>query len=195
LPSKKKNKLLIICVCGLAGSGKSTAAKKLARKYRFRYYSGGDALKALALEEGYRPKKRGWWESPEGLRFLEKRSKDQKFDHEIDRKLLEVAKEGNVVLDSWTMPWLLKDGFKIWLEAAVEERAARLARRDGTDYDEALTALRRKEEQTKTIYEKLYGFSLGEDFAPFQFILDTNNLTSYEVFKVLCHVTDNVILA
>lgn len=195
MSSEKKNKRLIICVCGMTGSGKSTVAKKLARKYSLKYYSGGDALKALALEQGYQSKERGWWESPEGLRFLEKRSMDQRFDQKIDRKLLELAKEGNVILDSWTMPWLLKDGFKIWLEASVEKRAARLARRDGIGHKEALTALRRKEEQTKAIYKRLYGFSLGEDFVPFQFILDTNNLSSQEVFQVLCYVTDNVVLA
>ncbi|MEM2643065.1 MAG: AAA family ATPase, partial [Candidatus Bathyarchaeia archaeon] len=44
---------LVICVCGMAGSGKSTLAKKLAEKYGLKYYSGGDALKALALERGH----------------------------------------------------------------------------------------------------------------------------------------------
>lgn len=179
----------------MAGSGKSTAAKKLAEKYHLGYFSGGDALKALALEQGYQPKERGWWESVEGLRFLETRSKDERFDMEIDRKLLEFAQDGNVVFDSWTMPWLLKDGFKIWLEASVEKRAARLARRDGMGFSEAMAALRKKEEQTRAIYKKLYGFSLGEDFAPFQFILDVTELDSYEVFEILCDIVDKVLLS
>jgi cytidylate kinase len=178
----------------MAGSGKSTVAKKLAQKYHLRYYSGGDALKALALEQGYLPKDRGWWESSEGLRFLQVRCKDQKFDKEIDRKLLEFAQSGNVILDSWTMPWLLKKGFKIWLEASVEKRAARLARRDSMNHNEAVAALGKKEEQTKAVYKKLYGFSLSEDFEPFQLILDVNELSSYEVFETICYVVDNVLL-
>lgn len=190
----KSGKKIVICVCGMAGTGKSTLAKKLAEKYGLKYYSGGDALKALAREEGYKPFKRGWWESKEGIQFLEKRNKDPKFDESVDKKLLEIAQQGNVVLDSWTMPWLLKIGFKIWLEASPEKRAERIAKRDGMSVDEALRALKNKEERTREIYKKLYGFNLGEDFKPFHLILDTDNLEAEEVFQVLCMVIDNVVL-
>ncbi|MCJ7719560.1 AAA family ATPase, partial [Candidatus Bathyarchaeota archaeon] len=61
--AKKNKEPLIICVCGMAGSGKSTLAKKLAEKYGLRYFSGGDVLKALAMEEGYKNVDYGWWES------------------------------------------------------------------------------------------------------------------------------------
>jgi cytidylate kinase len=188
----KAEKPVIICVSGLAGSGKSTLARKLALRYRLRYYSGGDALKALAAEQGYRSIEHGWWESEEGMRFLEKRRTDPAFDEAVDRRLLELARKGNVVLDSWTMPWLIKDAFKIWLDASPEKRAKRIAKRDRISSEEALEALRRKEKETRAIYRKLYGFSLGEDFAPFYLILDTDNLTAKEVFQTLCTVIDNM---
>jgi cytidylate kinase len=190
----KTDKLLVVCVCGLAGSGKSTLGRKFSRKYGLRYYSGGDALRALAMDGGHGQAKRGWWESAEGMRFLERRRKDSEFDRAIDEKLLEFAKEGNVVLDSWTMPWLLDYGFKVWLEASPEMRAKRIARRDSMGSDEALEALRVKESQTRSIYKKLYGFNLGEDFEPFHLILDTDNLSAGEVFSVLCMVMDNYLL-
>ena len=193
--AKKKIKdPIVLCICGMAGSGKSTLAKKLAEKYGLKYCSGGDALKALAIEEDYKPFERGWWESKEGMRFLEKRGKDPKFDEAVDRKFLELAQQGNVILDSWTMPWLLKKGFKVWLEASPEKRAKRIAKRDEIGVREALKALRNKEERTKAIYKKLYGFSLGEDFKPFHLILDTDNLKAEEVFQVLCVVIDNIIV-
>ncbi len=185
---------VVVCVCGMAGSGKSTVAKRLAEKYGLKYYSGGDALKALALEQGYRRLEHGWWESEEGIRFLEKRGKDPKFDKMVDEKLLKLAQQGNVILDSWTMPWLLKKGFKIWLDASVESRAKRIAKRDGISVEKAIKALESKEEKTKTIYKKLYGFKLGEDFTPFHLILDTNDLNEEEVFLILCMVIDNVVL-
>ncbi|MEM1563851.1 MAG: cytidylate kinase family protein [Candidatus Bathyarchaeia archaeon] len=184
---------LIICVCGMAGSGKSTLAKKLAEKYGLKYYSGGDALKALALEKGRKLAEHGWWESKEGLSFLEEREKNPEFDKAVDQKLLEIAKQGNVVLDSWTMPWLLEGGFKIWLEASPRKRAERVAKRDNITVKEALKALKKKEQKTKSIYEKLYGFKLGEDFTPFHVILDTDNLSAEEVFQVLSVVLDKLV--
>lgn len=195
--AKKQTKAensFVFCICGMAGSGKSTLARRVAEKYRLRYYSGGDALMALALEQGYSPLERGWWESKEGLSFLEKRGKDPRFDEAIDRKQLEMAEKGNVVLDSWTMPWLLKKGFKIWLEASSEKRAQRIAGRDRISFDEALEALNQKEKQTRAIYKKMYGFSLGEDFEPFNFVLDTETLNAEEVFQVLSMVIENVVL-
>jgi cytidylate kinase len=189
-PEKK----IVVCISGMAGTGKSTLAKKLAKKYQLRYYSGGDVLKALAAEEGYDSSSRGWWESPEGLRFLKKREKDLNFDKKVDDKLLEYAEGGRVLLDSWTMPWLLKTGFKIWLVASIEKRAERIARRDRIPVKEAFRVLNEKEAGTKAIYQKLYGFTLGENFEPFNLVLDTDNLNAGKVFQILCMVMDNVVL-
>jgi CMP/dCMP kinase len=188
-------KKTVICISGMAGTGKSTLSKKLAEKYGLRYFSGGDVLKDLAKQEGYDVSVQGWWESPQGLKFLNERINDPKFDKTVDDKLLEYAQQGNVLLDSWTMPWLLKDGFKIWLEASFKKRAARVAVRDNMTAAEAFGVLQEKEARTKAIYKSLYGFVLGEDFKPFDFVLDTDNLSAEEVFVVLCKVIDNVFLS
>ena len=187
-------KKIVVCISGMAGTGKSTLSKKLAKKYKLRYFSGGDALKALAAEEGYDSSKHGWWESSEGLSFLEKREKNLEFDKVVDKKLLEYAQQGQVLLDSWTMPWLLKTGFKIWLVASVEKRAERISKRDKIPVKEALKVLKEKEARTRSIYKKIYGFRLGEDFEPFDLVLDTDALNAGEVFQVLCTVMDSVVL-
>jgi cytidylate kinase len=189
-----KEKKTVICISGMAGTGKSTLAKKLAQKYGLKYYSGGDALKALAAEGGCNVSNNGWWESPEGLAFLRQREKDPQFDKAVDDKLLEYARQGDVLLDSWTMPWLLKTGFKIWLLASIEKRAERVAQRDKLTVEDALRILKEKETRTQAIYQKLYGFTLGEDFAPFNLVLDTDSLGAEEVFQVLCKVLDSVVL-
>jgi cytidylate kinase len=186
-------KPIVLCISGMAGTGKSTLSKKIAVKYGLKCYSGGDALKELAKDEGYEITGEGWWESSEGLGFLERRVKDPQFDRVVDSKLLGYAKLGDVLLDSWTMPWLLEGGFKIWLMASFDKRAARVAERDKISFDQAFLVLKEKEAQTKAIYKKLYGFNLGEDFVPFNFILDTDNLNADQVFAVLCQVIDNTV--
>ncbi len=189
----KQKEKVVICVCGMAGCGKSTVAKKLAEKYGLTYFSGGNALKALALEAGYKPAERGWWETAEGMKFLQQRMRDFKFDKKVDEKLLELAKQGNVVLDSWTMPWLLKEGFKVWLEASPRVRARRVAGRDGISVEKVLRILKEKDERTKVIYMGLYGFDLGNDFSPFNLILDTDELDVDEVFRAVCLVVDRLV--
>ncbi|HEX69323.1 MAG TPA: AAA family ATPase [Candidatus Bathyarchaeota archaeon] len=186
-------KKIIICISGLPGCGKSTVAKKLAQKYKLRYVSGGDALKELAVEAGYKPSGEDWWETEEGRRFLNMRMEDPNFDRKVDEKLIEAAKEGNIVLDSWTMPWLLDEGFKIWLDASLEIRASRTAKRDKISLEKAKKLIMEREKKTREIYRRLYGFNLGEDFSPFHIILDTNKLNADEVFKTLCMIVDRMI--
>ena len=186
-------KKIIICISGLPGCGKSTVAKKLAQKYKLRYVSGGDALKELAVEAGYKPSGEDWWETEEGRRFLNMRMEDPNFDRKVDEKLIEAAKEGNIVLDSWTMPWLLDEGFKIWLDASPEIRASRAAKRDKISLEKAKKLIMEREKKTREIYRRLYGFNLGEDFSPFHIILDTDKLNADEVFKTLCMIVDHMI--
>jgi len=188
-------KEVVICLAGMTGCGKSTVAKRLAETYSLEHTSGGSALKELAIQAGYKPKETGWWESAEGKRFLKRRVRDPSFDKKVDEKLLRLARRGNIVLDSWTMPWLYKGGFKIWLEASPKVRARRLAKRDAISLSEALKSMREKDAKTKMIYKNLYGFDLGEDFSPFDLILDTDNLNADEVFETLCLVVDRLVLA
>jgi cytidylate kinase len=184
----------VVCICGMAGSGKSTVAKRLATHYELKYYSGGDALRAVASEIGYKTNTKGWWETKEGIRFLEERLKNLELDRKVDQKLLKMVEEEGMILDSWAMPWLLKEGFKIWLEASEEARAQRIAERDGLSTKEALRFLMEKESKTKAIYKMLYGFNIGEDFSPFHLILDVDQLNKNEVFQALCLAIDNLVL-
>ncbi|MCJ7614202.1 cytidylate kinase family protein [Candidatus Bathyarchaeota archaeon] len=188
---EKKN--VVICISGMTGSGKSTVAKRLAAKYGLDYFSGGNALRVLAQEEGYNSEVTGWWESAEGLNFLKQRMGDPAFDKKIDEKLLELAKKGNVVLDSWTMPWLLNEGFKVWLEASPKVRAKRVVTRDSISIEEAINALNEKDARTRQIYKSLYGFDLGHDLSPFNLVLATDDLEPDDIFHAVCLVTDRLV--
>lgn len=185
---------IVICIAGMTACGKSTVARRLAEKYGLKYVSGGTALKELAIQMGYKAQEIGWWETTEGMRFLEQRQRDFRFDKQVDTELSKWAEQGNVVLDSWTMPWLFKNGFKIWIEVSPQERAKRLVRRDKISLKEAEKAIMERDRKTKRIYERLYGFKLGEDFSPFDLVLDTELLSANETFEVLSLVIDRLVL-
>jgi cytidylate kinase len=185
---------VVICIAGMTACGKSTVARRLAEKYRLKYVSGGTALKELAIQMGYKAQEKGWWETTGGMRFLERRLRDFRFDKQVDTELLKWAERGSVVLDSWTMPWLFKNGFKVWIEVSPRERARRLARRDKISIGEAEKAIVEKDGKTERIYERLYGFKLGEDFSPFDLVFDAELLSANETFEALSLVIDRMVL-
>jgi len=178
-------KRIVICISGLAATGKSTLAKRLAESLNLRYVSGGDGLKMLAVERGYRPGGREWWETEDGMRFLEERLRNPEFDKLVDQKLIELAKAGDVVIDSWVLPWLYRGGFNIWLKAKTEVRAERMARRSGISVEEARRLLEKRDSESIELYKKLYGIEVGRDFEPFHLVLDTSDLDESAVYRIV----------
>lgn len=176
---------MVICISGFAATGKSTLGRRLAEALGLRYLSGGDGLKMLAVERGYRPGGQEWWETEEGLRFLEERLRNPEFDKLVDSKLLEAAKKGNVVIDSWVLPWLYRDGFNIWLKADLETRARRMRKRSGMSLEEARRIIRQRDSESAELYRKLYGIELGRDYEPFHLVLDTSKLEEDSVYRIV----------
>ena len=175
---------IVICISGFAASGKSTLGRKLSEALSLKYISGGEGLKMLAVEKGYRSGGVGWWESEDGLRFLAERLRNPEFDKLVDQRLLKLAEEGDVVIDSWVLPWLYPKGFNIWLKARIDVRAARMAKRSGITIEKAREIISRRDSESKELYEKLYGIKLGEDFDPFHLILDTSEIDEEAVFRI-----------
>jgi len=178
---------LKICISGFTGSGKSTLGRKLAKYYKIPYYSGGDALKRI-IAGNERAKDVGWWERDVGAIAMKMRKKDPSFDRKVDEELIRIAKEeGDVVLDSWTMPYLLRaeDKVAIFLKADVKERARRVMRRDGIPYEEAVRRIKLKDDESIEIYESIYGFKLGEDLSPFHLVLDNTRLEAKQTFEIV----------
>ena len=71
-----------------------------------------------ALEEGYNAVGDDWWDTKEGMKFMDERAGSPEFDKEVDKRLLARARKGDVVMTSYTLPWLSKEGVKVWLSGA-----------------------------------------------------------------------------
>ncbi|MDJ0272958.1 MAG: cytidylate kinase family protein [Candidatus Caldarchaeum sp.] len=176
----------VICLAGFAAVGKSTVGKIVAKRLRLKYVSGGDALKELAVDMGYRPGGAGWWETAKGLEFLSLRARDPSFDKKVDKKLLEICRAGGVVVDSWVMPWLYKGrAFKVWLTADFKSRAERMAKRSKISVKQASRLLRSRDRKSSEIYKRLYGIRIGRDLSPFHLIVDTSGLSPNQVAEVV----------
>ena len=176
------NKLFSIVISGWPAVGKTTIACKLAEEFDIVMYNGGDILKMLAEEDrGYSVKRDDWWDTTEAKKFMEKRKTDPSFDKRVDDKLIQIVRKGGTVITSYTLPWLVIDEsviiIKFWLRGSLENRAKRMANRDGISFAEAKRITKLRDEENKRIYYRLYGFRFGEDLTVFDYVLNTDTLS------------------
>jgi cytidylate kinase len=174
-----------VIISGPPAVGKTTVAKGLANEFGFKYLSGGDALKELAKEQGFEGEGDDWWDTPEGMKFLNQRSQNSEFDKKVDKKLIELFNEGGKVITSYTLPWLVDDGIKIWLEGSHQSSANRMKTRDNMTKEDALEITKKRYEENKTLYKKLYNFDYGEDKSVFDKVINTDDLDADQVYEIV----------
>ena len=173
-----------IIISGPPAIGKTTIAKGLAKEFSIEYLSGGDILKKLASEQGFQTEGDDWWDTQEGINFLDQRKKNSEFDKNVDNKLKELFSQGGIVVTSYTLPWLVEGGVKIWLDGSKENSALRMTTRDKSSKDEALEIVQKRYNENKIIYKELYGFEFGDDLSVFDKIIETDDLNVEQVLEI-----------
>ncbi len=173
-----------IVISGPPAVGKTTVAKGLAEEFQLQYLSGGDVLKDMAKEQGFDSEGDDWWDTPEGMKFLNQREQNSEFDKKLDEKLTSLFNQGGMVITSYTLPWLIKDGIKIWLEGSHASSTKRMQSRDNMSSEEAYEVTRERFDKNKALYKKLYDFDFGDDKSVFDVIINTDNLTAQQVIDV-----------
>jgi cytidylate kinase len=174
-----------IIVSGMPAVGKTTVSRQVAEELKVPMVGGGDVLKEMAVEEGYTPGGEDWWDKGEGMKFLQQRKKSPGFDKEVDARLIQKAKRGNVVITSYPVPWLTKDGLKVWLSGSVKSRAGRMSRRDGLPASKCKEVLRVRDEENYKLYKKIYGIEFGRDLEPFDLVVETDSIDETQVAEIV----------
>ena len=173
-----------IIISGPPAVGKTTIAKAIAEEFGLTHLSGGDILKELAEEEGFKTGGDDWWDTQEGMNFLSQRQENSEFDKKVDDKLKKHFLDGNVVITSYTLPWLVEGGVKIWLEGSKENSAQRMTTRDNLSKDNALEIVQKRYQENKKIYKALYGFEFGKDLSLFDKVIETDGLNASQVLDI-----------
>ncbi|HOZ35881.1 MAG TPA: cytidylate kinase family protein [archaeon] len=180
---------MIVLICGFSASGKSYLVNSVAKKLKYKHIHTSDILNQFAsgipenkIQIENTKMNNGWYEFS-GLD--KKRDKSKFLDKKLDKFLIKLVNtKDNLVLDSWTLPYLVKKNpkiIKIWLDATEIERAKRLSLRDKISFKEAHTVLKEKDSFSKTHFQKLYGFTLGKDKKVFDLVINTNKLSIKQV--------------
>lgn len=183
---------LSIIISGLPAVGKTTVAKAIAHEFNLKQYSGGDVLKEMAVSRGYTISGNDWWDTEHGMRFLAERKSNPDFDKEVDKRLVEVSNKGNVVITSYTLPWLADNAVKFWLKGSRESRAKRMSKRDNTAYEEALKIVTTRDEENKKLYYNLYNIRFGEDLSVFDYVINTDQLDIDAVINITSTIVSHL---
>jgi len=173
-----------VIISGPPAIGKTTIAKGIGKEFGLRHLSGGDILKELAQDEGFDTGGDDWWDTPEGMSFLSHRQENSEFDKKVDAKLKKLFLEGNVVITSYTLPWIVEGGVKIWLAGSMENSARRMTVRDNLSKNDTVKIVQKRYDENKIIYKTLYGFEFGEDLSVFNKVIETDNLDAVHVLEV-----------
>jgi len=172
--------------------GKTTVSRVVSETLGVSLIGGGDVLKEMAVERGYSSGGGGdWWDTADGMDFLNTRKKSSGFDREVDNRLMEKAKKGGVVITSYPLPWLVQSGLKVWLSGSAKSRAQRMAKRDGMAVSRCLQILRVRDRENHELYKKIYGIEFGKDLKPFNLVVDTDSIDESRVAEIVLKYVSN----
>ena len=183
-----------IVISGWPAVGKTTIAENLAKDFNLKLWNGGDILKMMAYERGYSSSlNHDWWDTEEAAKFMKERNDNPNFDREVDNRLIELVKEGNVVITSYTLPWISDATINFWLQGSVDNRSKRMSIRDKIDINTAKKIVQRRDVENKLIYQKLYQFEFGEKLDVFDFVMNTDILSLESLIIISKNIVENVI--
>jgi cytidylate kinase len=167
-----------ITISGVAGSGKSTIAKLLARELNLEHYSTGDLMREIAKKKNVSL-----------LKLSRMAEHDKSIDEELDKRQIRLGKEkDNFVIDGRLSAYFIPHAdVKIFLECDDEERAKRIMKdkREGEesgDIEDMMKKIKEREESERKRYKKYYGYDYRNK-DNYDHVIDTTNSEIGDVLK------------
>ncbi len=153
-----------ITVSGLPGSGTTSLARHLAATRNYTLISAGEVFRQMAAEKRL-----------DIAEFGRSAEQNPSIDLEIDARQRKIAESrDDIIAEGRLSGWCVRNAdLKIWLQAPVECRVARIFSRDTLDdIDTALLLTREREASEAHRYRQYYSIDIN-DLSPYHLILNS----------------------
>jgi cytidylate kinase len=162
---------MIIAISGYSGCGKNTVGRLVAEKLGLREvkFSFKDEAEARHMSL---------------VAFQKLATRDASIDKAMDECIVREAKRGNCVLTTWLGPWLAGATLRVWLNASLEDRARRVAQRDGMQYPEALAHVKWRDGNNRKRYRKYYGIDIS-NHEMFDMVINSSRFTPQQSADII----------
>jgi CMP/dCMP kinase len=159
---------LLITVSGPPGSGTTTTAQRVAARLELDLVPGGEVFRALAAERGMT--------LPDFGRYA---ADHPDVDVELDARLAEIARKGDVVIESRLAGWIARHeglaAVTTWIDCDPLIRAQRVADREGLSVERALADNDERQRVERARYLAVYAIDMA-DLSPYDLVLDSGEL-------------------
>lgn len=154
---------MIVTLGGQVASGKSTLAKKLAKRLDIKHISAGSIMRELAAEK-----------NTTLIEFSKYAEAHPEVDKLVDDRQKELASKGDCVVEGRVSAYFIPADYKVWLTCSLEERARRARGRGDADED-IEAAIKAREESERKRYQEFYDIDLS-DLSVYDLVLDTTSI-------------------
>jgi cytidylate kinase len=164
---------LLITVSGPPGSGTSTTAEHVAARLEIDLVPGGEVFRAMAAERRLTLAEFGRYAAAH-----------PEVDAELDRRLADRARRGDVLIESRLAGWIARNeglrALAVFIDCDPAERARRVAQREGVTVERAFADNAERQQVERARYLALYGIDI-EDTSIYDLVLDSGALRPTEV--------------
>ncbi|MBW2977371.1 cytidylate kinase family protein [Candidatus Woesearchaeota archaeon] len=166
---------MIITIGGTIGSGKSTAAKLLAKKLGYKHYSMGDLQREIAEQRKISL-----------LELSKLEEKDRSIDEEVDQTQINLGRnKDNFIMDTHLGFHFIPKSIKIYIDADFKERAKRIfadkVRKElNINMENTKKNIKTREASEKKRFKEYYNLD-PHNKQHYDLVVDTTNITPEKV--------------
>jgi len=162
-----------IAISGKSGCGNTTISKMVAETLNLQFINF--TFRTLAAENKIDLKK-----------VLELAAEDDHWDKEVDTRQVKIARDSACcVLGSRLAIWMLQEAdLKIYLYAAEETRADRIAKREGGCLEEIAAFTKERDRQDQARYKRIYGIDT-DDYSFVDLVIETDKLNPQQITDII----------